>query len=147
MYDVVIYQNKYIPDGLQYEDSEKYDRFGYITSDDGDSLAHAKQASEGSFIVLENGSFVHVHHVRARVPYSANSSAIIIAFSADQLSKLKFSKVFSKTPFEFKAEVKFELKHSYFSRLHSAIQYLPGHVINRLTPKSREFYSCSMISE
>ncbi len=143
MCDIVIYQIGYIPDRLQVEEIKKFDRFGHITSDDGDSLAHAKQASEGSFIILDNKSFVHVKHVYARVPYSINSNAIIIAFTDDQHRKLRTSRLYNKTSYEFKAEVKFELKHSYFGRLHTVLNNLPWQVITRLTPIRKAFSSAS----
>lgn len=43
--------------------------------------------------------------------------------------------------FNFTAEVKFELKHSYFQRLHDAVHHLPEHVVHRLNPTVEQLSS------
>ena len=134
MYDVALYQNGFIPPGLRYEDEEKFDRFGYITSDDGDTLNHAEQASQGSFIILDANSFVHAHHVYATPSQKVNVNSIIVGFTAGDHNKLKKSGVYQRIAFSFKAEVKFELKHSYFERCHKAVRYLTLNTVQRLNP-------------
>ena len=133
VYQVTIYQNGTLPNKLEFEQNDKYVRYGHITSDDGDTLAHAKQASQGSFIIL-GSSYVHVRHVYGFVPYRANFNAIIIAFTYEEHEKLKKSASFRKIAYDIEAEVKFELKHEYFSRLHKAIKNLPPYIIEKLTP-------------
>ena len=134
VYEIHVFQPGYVPDGLQYDTYEDYKRFGYITSEDSDTLSHAKQASEGSYIILDNNSFVHARHVRAFLPYVANINAIPIAFGEGQLEKLKKSKYFSKSVYSFEAEVRFELKHSYFQRLHNAVKHLTVEITRKLNP-------------
>ena len=128
MYEVVIYQRGYFPIGLRYDEKESYDRFGYITSSDGESLSHAKQASQGVFIILENGSFVHGRNVHAVVPGKANTNAITFGLKGKDHKQLK------KGGYSFNAEIKFELKHLYFELLHKAIHHLPNEVVQRLNP-------------
>ena len=77
---------------------------------------------------------MHARHVFARVPYAANFNAITIAFDAEQLKKLQHSKSYKQDDFVFTAEVKFELKHSYFQGLHNAVHLLPEYVILKLNP-------------
>ena len=77
---------------------------------------------------------MHARHVFARVPYAANFNAITIAFDAEQLKKFQHSKSYKQDDFGFTAEVKFELKHSYFQRLHNAVYQLPEYVILKLNP-------------
>ena len=141
LYQISIYQNGTKPARLEYEQDHMYVRYGHITSDDGDTLTHAKQASQGSFIILNNSSYVHVRHVHAIVPYKANFSAIIIAFTYEEHEKLKKSAYHRKIAFDFEAEVRFELKHDYFTRLHRAIKYLPDYMIEKLNPTEETFSS------
>ena len=133
-----IYGEDYSPKNISYEDEE---RFGYIDSDNGDILSHAKQASEGSFIILEN-DYIYARHVHARPPYNANFSAISIAIEKKEVEKLKKSRHYKDKVCHFKAKVKFELKHSYFQRLHNAIKHLPEHVISKLNPTVEELSCC-----
>ena len=110
-------------------------RFGYITSDDGENLSNAKQASQGSFIILDDGSFVHAHNVHAYVPHSANFNAITVGFTESETQKLKMSCMkFQRTAFEFQGQIEFELKYSYFQMLHSFINRLPKSVVEKLIP-------------
>ncbi len=130
VYDVHIYQSNHIPYGLSYENKEKYDRYGYIDSEDGDRLSHAKQASEGSFIMLQNGH-VHTRHVFAK-PKDVNSSAIMFGLYKEDSQKLK------RCSFTYPTKIVFELKHSYFGRLHKALVRLPRHAVLRLNPTMDE---------
>ena len=134
MYDIKIFREGFTPEKLCYEveDEGKYVRYGYIDSEDSDTLVHAKQASEGSFLILDN-TYIHAKHVQASPPYAANYNAIIIAFGEEQEEKLRASKFYTKKDLCFQAEVRFELKHSYFQRLHLAVYHLKQ-VINRLIP-------------
>lgn len=104
-YEVKICKKNFIPEGLQSSDEAKYVRYGFIDSKDakdgrGDTLAYASQASEGSYIILENSS-VYAHHVYAKVPFTANYNAIVIAFDAKQYKELTRSKHYSKNDFKF----------------------------------------------
>ena len=126
-----MFDEKFIPKKLQYDQSERYVRFGIITSDDGDTLTHAKQASQGSFIILENNSYVHAKHVYAFIP--GNSNSIVIAFNNEDNENLKKSKFFRRRAYSFRAKINFELKHQYFYRLHYAVDHLAREVIEKLT--------------
>ena len=119
------------------------DRYGYITSDDSDTLTHAKQASQGSFIILDKDLYIHVMHVQASVPKEANFSAISFGFEKEQHEILKKSKNYKKISYGFKAEVRFELKHRYFNQLHQAVQHLPLHVIGKLIPTGDKIAHCN----
>ena len=123
-------------------------RFGYITSDEGENLSNAKQAGQGSFIILDDGSFVRAHNVHAYVPHSANSNPITFGFTESETQKLKISCMkFQRTAFKFQGQVEFELKYSYFQMLHSFINRLPKSVVEKLVPcensliKSDQSYS------
>lgn len=143
-YDVNIFQKHFVPHEFRNEDESehevKYVRFGYINSEDGDTLAHAKQASEGAFIVLDNHSFVYVRIVFARIPFMANYNAIVIAFDEQEHEKLMRSRL-SKSDYNFRAKIKFDLKHFYFTGLHESINHLPREVIKRIIPTSSVVYS------
>ena len=135
VYDIHVYPHNFVPNGTQYEDKGKYVRFGYITSDEGENLSNAKQASQGSFIILDDGSFVHACNVHAYVPHSANFNAITVGFTESETQKLKISCMkFQRTAFKFQGQVEFELKYSYFQILHSFINKLPEIVVKRLVP-------------
>lgn len=141
MYNISLYQNGFVPRDYN-KGEDKYERFGYISSDDGDTLAHVKQACQGSFIVLDTNSFVHAEHVNGHVPFTANLNAINVGFRVEQLENLKKSRHYSPMACNFKSEVNFELKHSYFAGLHRALEYLPKHVIQKLIPTKEVLSSC-----
>ena len=71
----------------------------------------------------------------------ANFNAIVISFDAEQHGKLMKSGLFNTDVFSFKAKIKFDLKHSYFTLLHKSIKNLPGEVIKRLIPTDSVVYS------
>lgn len=135
-----LYQANFKPYGLSGDNEEKNERFGCIDSDNGDILSHVKQASEGSFIILENG-YIHAKHVFAFPPKNANFSAIVFGFNKNELEKLKPLKYLNGDKCYFKAKIVFELKHNYFKRLHDAIQHLPRHIVLKLNP-TVEILSC-----
>ena len=140
MYKIAIFKKGFTPSRLRHEHESRYVRYGCIDSDDSDTLVYAKQASEGSFLILDDHSCVHVKHVHATASNNASFNAIIIAFDKDQEQKLRGSKLYSKEDYCFQAEVKFELKHSYFQMLHDAVQQLPKIIIDRLIPTKSHFY-------
>ena len=129
-----MYKLKFTPDNLAYEDEDKFVRFGYITSDNGDILSHIKLSSQGAFIVFDNICYVHAKLVRARIPKSAHQSAITIGFSEEEHKKIEQFELFKLNDFHFTANIKFELKYFYFQQLHKAIDCLPKNVICKLTP-------------
>ena len=135
-----MYKLKSTPDNLAYEDEEKFVRFGYITSDNGDILSHIKQSSQGAFIIFDNICYVHAKFVHARIPKNAHQSAITIGFSEKEYKKIEQFELLQKklNDFHFTANIEFELKHFYFQQLHKAIDYLPKNVICKLTPSMEQ---------
>ena len=141
---VKIYDPKFRPNKLFYETNERqtykkfqgYKRYGCIDSEDGDALSHVKQASEGSYIQLEDLSYVHAKHVNGKA-HQSSYNAILIAFDDEQLKIIEQSR-FCHSKSEISAYIKFELKHSYFQRLHNAISQLPDEIIPKLNPTTKE---------
>lgn len=82
---------------------------------------------------------MHVRHVWGIVPSKAHFAAIIIAFTVEEYKKLEKTPHFQKKSYNFDAEVKFELKHDYFSRLHKALDYLPPYMVEKLNPTEKIF--------
>ncbi len=138
MYRVYIYKINYVPDNLKHDEEEKFLRFGYITSDNGDVLSHIKQACQGVFIAMNGKHRVHAHILSAWVPKNAHHSALTIGFTETEHENLRQSNLAEfkkfKNDFNFSSKLKFELKHFYFQSLHNAIKFLPDNVIHKLTP-------------
>ena len=139
MYDVAIYQPGFKPDRMEHHNDQELTRFGYISCSDGDKLSYAKQASEGSFIILDEQTFVKTKHVFAHVPKEANSNAIIFGLTKEENTKLIKWTSLAKTWWCRSLRVNFELKHSYFQRLHTALDKLTPEIIMKLMPKSENF--------
>ena len=141
-----IFEPGNVPHNFFTEHGQTFKRYGYIDSENADTLGYAKQASIGCFIYLEK-NYMHARHVQGRVPYKASVSAITIAFNAAEVKKLRCAPNFKNNNFQFKAEIVFELKHYYFQTLHKAIRFLPKPIIKRLTPtremlkQARRYYN------
>jgi hypothetical protein len=88
---------------------------------------------------LDNKFSVYAKHVFARVPKAASHNAITIAFNEQEHAKLMKSKLSNGS--SYKAEVRFELKHSYFNVLHQSIDHLHKEVVRRLIPTDSVLYS------
>ena len=139
MYEIIIYQPRYIPHRLDPGKDGHYARYGYITSEDGDKLSYAKQASEGSFIILTNGDFIKTKHVFASVPKEANFNAITFGLEDSEVQKLLHCTISAKIRCSFSLRVSFELKHSYFRRLHVALKRLPKQIVYKILPHKEMF--------
>ena len=141
------------------DESECLVQFGYIAckegdSDDAEKLSYAKQASEGSYIKLDRMTIIHVEHERpkyVREKYNTiEPSAIPIAFTNEQNDLLLQwnRKCHGNYKFPGYINVQFELKHSYFERLHKAIGGLSQDVLNRIIPHEGDIaYSNSRSSD
>lgn len=140
-YEVTIFQPGFKPHNLEHNHNrdEVFVRFGYISGTDGDKLSYAKQASEGSFIILDNQTFIQVKHVHAYVPKDANSNAIVFALTKEANSKLVNWSRLAKTRWSRDLQVHFELKHSYFQRLHNALDKISSGSIKKIMPNSENF--------
>lgn len=142
-YTLVLYQAGLKPTWIQKEANrfEFHKRFGYFLGLTGDQIAYATQASEGAYIV--NGE----KEVKVDILlecYSRVEEKLYIAVDKKNLEKLEMLSVPGasfKSPVELKVEVEFELKHSYFNKLHIAVECLSPDVIARILPQAHEFHN------
>ena len=134
-----MFQPGFEPINLEYNTNEEFSRFGYISCQDGDKLSYAKQASEGSFIILNSIIFIKVRHVRGIIPKEANSNAILFGITEGEELKLVKWTSLAKTTWSRNLRVQFELKHSYFEGLHSALDNISQEVILKIMPTSKSF--------
>lgn len=118
---------------MEHNREEELVRYGYISGTDGDKLSYAKQASEGSFIILDEHTFIHTKHIYARIPKGVNSNAIIFGLTEEENLKLPRQR-WSKGLL-----VHFELKYSYFQRLHNALDKINSQVIAKIMPNHENF--------
>ena len=139
MYEVTIFQPGFKPYNLENNRDEIFIRFGYITCADGDKLSYAKQASEGSFIILDELTFINAKHVHAIVPKDVNSNAIVFGLTSKEISKLTRWTALAKTMWSRSLTVHFELKHSYFQRLHKALDNIIPETIMKIMPCQENF--------
>ena len=109
---------------------KEFDYYGIITGDDEDVLANAQQAAQGAHITLESGRTVDVDFVSGGLHYGG----IVIGFHVNPVAYLKNRKGGVHNIHEFESHVNFELKHSYFQRMHEALDRLPTCVIEKIVP-------------
>ena len=138
-YSVTVFQRGYFPSKLQYHGDEELVRYGFISSTDGDKLSYAKQASDGSFIILDETTFIKTIHVYAYVPKEANSNAIVFGLTNGEASKLVQKISLAKTRWSCDLMVHFELKHSYFQRLHIALNNIGPEMVEKIMPSEERF--------
>lgn len=138
---MTFYQRGYTPPNLQHHGDDDLVRYGYISGADGDKLSYAKQASEGSFIVLDETSYIKTVHVYAHVPKEANSNAITFGLTEKEIHKLVQKIPMAKTRWFGNLRVHFELKHSYFQRLHVALTSINDYpeMIQKIVPNEESF--------
>ena len=115
-------------------------RFGYLIGLSGDQIAYATQASEGAFIVHE-GTKIEVDVLMEN--FNLVEERLYIALDRSNLEKLEKLKTLSvsNAPFKslLKLKVEFELKHSYFNNLRTAVKCLSPVVIARIVPEVQIF--------
>ena len=129
------------------DEKEEHVRYGLISGSDGDAMAYAKQASEGAVIALPNGSLVHVRQVFAYVPRGEDATSITIALTQSELNSLLQWNRNSQRWFEFEANVRFKLKHSYFQRLHQAVTSVTPEVIAKIMPEKDDFREYDIVPQ
>ena len=121
-----------------------YSRYGYISGEDGDILAYAKQASEGSFITLNKSVCIRAEHVRASISqdFNINPNSIVFGLEESDMFKLiswqptaRRNKYIHPDPLQ----VKFEVKHLYFNGLRAALSKLTPAGIQKMVPQSCDF--------
>lgn len=140
-YEVSVFQPHFEPNNVEYTGDEELVRYGYISCTDGDKLSYAKQASEGSFIMLDQYTFIKAKHVYAHIPKNTTSNAIIFGLTNDENTKLLKSIRLAKKQWSHQCLVHFELKHSYFQRLHTALDRLNFDAIKKIIPNQENFAS------
>jgi len=145
-YTIIIFQPGFVPEKLDGKRKEHV-RYGLISGSDGDAMAYAKQASEGAIIALPNGCLVHVDEVFAHVPKGEDASSISIALTQVEVDKLLHWDRTSKTRFKFEAKIQFELKHSYFQRLHKAVDKLSLDIIAKIMPDEDDFRKYEVVRQ
>ncbi len=138
-----MFKTEFIPRNLSYEDDVKYVRFGCITSNDGDILAYAKQAS-GSSLITVGDCCVRARHVQGKLPEEkVYSNAILIAFDQEQYGRLKIAHKHEEC--KFKADIKFEFQEFYFKMQHNAIENISDDIVQKLNPSKEVFSSYEQV--
>ena len=157
VYELTIYQhNEESPSilrGNDYGDHKvEHDvRYGHISAShlDGDKVAYAEQACEmeGNLVICHAGKEYSASMVAPdekkrlnRLVKMKQNSLDIIYIRMKKADALKLKNV--KCQFEIaEVEVMFELKYSYFDRLHKALDHLSHSTIQRLIPSNRSCFS------
>lgn len=134
-----VFQSGFEPVSLKHTKIENFVRFGYISCKDGDKLSYAKLASEGSFIVLDDITFIKVEHVMARAPKDANYNFIMFGLTNIEASKLVNWTSLARTRWSRSLLVHFVLKCSYFQRLHDALDNIRHEIILKIMPMDEDF--------
>ena len=139
-YTLVLHQAGSKPPRMKKEANRSHKRFGYLLGLNGDQIAYATQASEGACIVHDGEEakadilMENYYHVEERM-YIAFDRANLEKLESLSLHKRKF-----KSQMKLKVEVEFELKHSYFNKLHKAVKHVRPEVIARILPQARDFH-------
>ena len=123
-------------------EDERAVRYGYLSADhlDGDKVAYAEQAceNEGNLVISYNGRDCLAKMVLA---YSWKKQQDCIYIRMSEVDALKLWN--NKSQFEIpEVYVMFELKYSYFDRLHEAVDLLTQYTIQRLIPANESWFSC-----
>ena len=113
-------------------------RYGIISGQCGDTISYAKQASEGAFLILPE-SKQRIHVELGFFAHSPTGEGIPFAINKEETQKLTRLNRKAKQVCDFSAYVQFQLKHSYFKRLHDAIQKVPKAVIAMIIPTRSNF--------
>ena len=118
-----------------------YYRYGFISGEDGDVLAYAKQASEGSLIIVNDSTQVKTEHVRAVIPNDLNPNSIAFGLIRSEAQKLPGQRSTTRQLYIHpnSLQVKFEVKHLYFDGLRQALSKLPDAGVRKMVPQVRDF--------
>ena len=118
-------------------------RFGYLSADDldGDKVAYAEQACEnqGNLVLSYNGEDYLAKMVLAKLWKKKKHDYIYIRMTKEDALKFRDNKSQFVIP---DVHVMFELKYSYFDRLHEAVDLLSHCTIQRLIPVDASWFSC-----
>ena len=117
-------------------------RFGIISGEDGDILAYARQASEGSIVILNEYVKLKTEHVRARIPpQNYNPNSIVFVLDKSEVEKLTRWQPATRYRYTLPVplQVNFMVKHSYFRGLHTALSKLKQAGIRKMIPLHSDF--------
>ena len=135
-FKIILYQVGFRLPKLQHE--KEGCRYGIISGQCGDTISYAKQASEGAFLILlESKQRIHVE--LGFYAHSPTGEGIPFAINKEETQKLTRLNREAKQFCDFSAYVQFQLKHSYFKRLHDAIHEIPKTVIAMIMPTRSNF--------
>ena len=140
MYTISFCSLQHPPHVFDDKDSDYY-RYGFISGDDGDVLAYAKQASEGSVIVLNESIQIKTEHVRTFIPRDLNPNSIAFGLKRSEAQKVIEQQSTSKHLYIHpnSLQVKFEVKHLYFDGLRQALYKLTDAGVRKMVPRICDF--------
>ena len=117
------------------DEDEDSVRYGFISADhlDGDKVAYAEQACEreGNLVIVCKGRKYSAKMIPA-YPWKKWQNRVYLRMSSTEVLKLRKQWSFFRI---YGVDVKFELKYSYFDRLHKAVRLLSQLTIERLLSK------------
>ena len=105
-------------------------------------MSYIKQAGMGVNIQVDSTGLVFAHALFLNgvfLPKDADSSSIALQFTCCEIDKIIKNNRQAKGWVSFKAFVKFELKHTYFQRLHEAVDRLPQAALSKIFPSEAHF--------
>ena len=127
------------------DSEEKHVRFGVLTADhlDGDKVAYARQASEGIVLQICNSYrgksiLIEADMLYAQSRNKKGDETIYLGIDETNVAEIiKLYRAMNKADGTFfNTAVTFVLKHSYFDRLHRAIDELPHEILEKIMPDS-----------
>ena len=122
-------------------------RYGFISADhlDGDKIAYAEQSSDGNLLISCSGKEVSATTIRVyfEPKKEEKGERIHVWITEADATKLPCFDKYHKFNVP-SVDVKFELKWSYFHRLHKALDLLSLSTIKRLVPISIPQRECSL---
>ena len=127
-----------VPQEVKEYSSFRPQEFGYIESASftDDKIEYATQASEGVHIKMSDGGS---NICKAFIsPYNYNHIEQCLYVCLPLGTKKKLQSLSSKRE-RFEVMVQFEVKHSYFDRLHHGVVNLPSYIISCLIPDNSLF--------
>lgn len=139
MYTISFCSLQHPPHVFDDKDSYYY-CYGFISGDDGDVLAYAKQASEGSLIILNESIQIKTEHVRAVIPGDLNPNSIAFGLKRREAQKVTSRQLYIHPN---SLQVKFEVKHLYFDGLRQALSKLTDAGVQKMVPQICDFANTS----
>lgn len=149
-YTLVLHQAGSKPPRMKKEANRSHKRFGYLLGLNGDQIAYATQASEGACIPYDGSReevkldifMENYYHVEERMYVAVDKRNLK---KLEKLAFLSMSGASFNSQVTLKVEIEFELKHSYFDKLHIALERLSLEVVARILPQEHEFQMNSQV--